>query len=139
MTIVYKLYQTYQTPVSSPASVPRTVTSGLHSSRASESFHSMYSLKTNLTDLESEAGSSVTETRTLGRQPRPPQPRVVMFDLAPEPLAPLSTLSARPLMMEAVQGVTEDSEELLDSAEKWNFPRTTETQTPGLDTKYLSL
>ena len=144
VTILYKLYQTYQTPVSSPVSVPRPVTSGLES----ESGHSMYSLKTNLTDLDS---LEITETRTLGRKPLP---RSVGFDLNPE------NLSVTPLMVDQLRSgqirgqypgnvISLDQSEasetdqarlgLTDSAEKWNFPRTIETQSLTLDTKYLSL
>ena len=144
MTILYKLYQTYQTPVSSPVSLPRPVSSGLES----ESGHSMYSLKTNLTELDS---LEVTETRTLGRKPLP---KSVGFDLNPE------HLSVTPLMRDQSrsgqirgqypgQVICLDPSEasdtdparlgLTDSAEKWNFPRTIETQSLVLDTKYLSL
>ena len=142
MTILYKLYQTYQSPVSSPVSVPRPVTSGLES----EAGHSMYSLKTNLTDLDS---LEITETRTLGRKPLP---KSVGFDLNPE------NLSVTPLMMDQSgpirgqypghvicldQSEASDPDQarlgLTDSAEKWNFPRTMETQSLVLDTKYLSL
>ena len=141
VTIVYKLYQTYQTPVSSPVSVSRPVSS---SDLESERGQSMYSLKTNLTDLDS---LEIVETRTLGRKPLPRSS--VGFDLNPE------HLSVTPLMMDQSrsgpirdkyqghvisldQSEASDTE-LTDSAEKWNFPRTIETQSLTLDTKYLSL
>ena len=148
VTIVYKLYQTYQTPVSSPVSVSRPVTSSdldserghsLYSLKREERDHSMYSLKTNMTDLDSH---EIAETRTLGRKPLPRS--TVGFNLNPEHLI-MNQSRTGPIgdkysghVISLDQSEASDLE-LADSAEKWNFPRTLETQSLTLDTKYLSL
>ena len=136
VTIVYKLYQTYQTPVSSPVSVSRPVTS---SDLESERGHSLYSLKTNLTSLDS---LEIAETRTLGRKTLPRSK--VGFNLNPEHLM-MNQSRNGPIgdkysghVISLDQSEASDLE-LGDSAEKWNFPRTIETQSLTLDTKYLSL
>ena len=149
VAIVYKLYQTYQTPVSSPVSVSRPVTSGdleserghsLYSLKREERDHSMNSLKTTMTDLDSH---EIAETRTLGRKPLPRLK--VGFDLSPKHLSvtPLMMNQSRtgPIGDKYSHKISLDQSEAsdLELAEKWNFPRTFETQSLTLDTKYLSL
>ena len=121
ITISYKLYQTYQSPVSSP--IPTR-----------QSINSIFSLDTTISEMNntSELPISIHSSETKGSEKL--QTKSVAFDLAPE------NLSVDPI------GCSRSSfdpnnflkQENSDSTEKWHFPRTNGDK-QFYESKYMSL